>query len=82
MWALDVSQAHNDVIILEGSAIVHSLSTAGSKNLKEYVDEVFIPYLSKQLYAATKLYVVWETYTPESLKESTSNKRKNGVRNR
>ena len=38
-----------DCIILDGAAIVHSLSTAGAKTFIEYAEDVFIPYLSKQL---------------------------------
>ena len=63
-------------IILEGAAIVHSLSTAGAKTFIEYADDVFIPYLSKQQCVATRLDVVWDTYNP---KEFTPDKRGKGV---
>ena len=66
-------------IRLDGTPIVHSLSTAGAKTFTEYADDVFIPYLSKQLCVATRLDVVWDTYIPDTLKESTHDKRGKGV---
>ena len=69
-----------DCIILDGAATVHSLSTAGAKTFIEYADEGFVPYLSKQLRVANRLDVVWDAYIPDSLKESTRDKRGKGVR--
>src|SRR5678816_3204963 len=40
----------------------------------------FLPYLKKQLQDSSRLDVVWDTYIPDSLKESTMEKRGNGVR--
>ena len=68
-----------DCIILDGAAIVHSLSTAGAKTFIEYAEDVVIPYLSKQLCVAIRLDVVRDTYIPDSLKESTHDKRGKGV---
>ena len=45
----------------------------------EYADRVFIPYLEKQLQESRRLDVVWDTYIPDSLKESTRFKRGKGV---
>ena len=66
-----------DCIILDGAATVHTLSTAG---FIEYADNIFIPYLSKKLRVANRLDVVWDSYIPDSLKESTHDKRGKGVR--
>ena len=68
-----------DCIILDDAAIVHSLSTSGAKTFIVYADDAFIPYLSKQLCVATRLYVVWDTYIPDSLKGFTHDKRGKGV---
>ena len=73
-------QYNYDCIILDGAAIVHSLPTAAAKTFTEYADDIFIPYLSKQLHATTRLDVVWDTYIPDSLKESTRDKRGKGIR--
>ena len=69
-----------DCIILDGAATVHTLSTAGAKTFIEYANKIFIPYLSKQLRVANRLDVVWDSYFPDSLKESTRDKRGKGVR--
>ena len=46
----------------------------------QYADRVFLPYLKKQLQDTSRLDVVWDTYIPDSLKESTREKRGDGVR--
>ena len=46
----------------------------------KYADEVFIPYLEKQLQDTRRLDIVWDTYIPDSLKESTREKRGQGIR--
>ena len=71
---------YNDCIVLDGAVIVHCLPTNGVSTFDEYAEKVFIPYLSKQLQGATRLDVVWDTYLPFSLKESTREKRGKGVR--
>ena len=38
------------------------------------------PYFSTQLEHTTRIDVVWDTYVPDSLKESTSEERGKGVR--
>jgi len=40
----------------------------------------FIPYVEKQLQDTKRLDVVWDSYIPGSLKESTREKRGKGVR--
>ena len=62
----DESPSTYDCIILDGAAIVHSLSTADAKIFIEYADNVFFPYLSRQLSVATRLDVVSDTYIPDS----------------
>ena len=64
---------------MDGAVVVHCLPTSVS-TFDEYADKIFIPYLEKQLQSATRLDVVWGVYTPDSLKESTREKRGNGVR--
>ena len=64
---------------MDGAVVVHCLPTSVS-TFDEYADKIFIPYLEKQLQSATRLDVVWDVYTPDSLKESTWEKRGKGVR--
>ena len=61
--------------VLDGAAIVHCLSIAGITTLKEYAEKAFIPHLQSHLQRTGRLDVVWYTYRPESLKESTRQKR-------
>ena len=63
-----------DCIVLDGAVIVHVLPTTEASTFCEYADKIFIPYLSKQLEHATRIDVVWDTYLPNSLKESTREK--------
>ena len=68
-----------DCKVMDGAVVVHCLPTSVS-TFDEYADKIFIPYLEKQLQSATRLDVVWDVYTPDSLKESTRGKRGKGVR--
>ena len=68
-----------DCKVTDGAVIVHSLPTNVS-TFHDYADRIFIPYLEKQVQSASRLDVVWDIYTPHSLKESTREKRGKGVR--
>ena len=52
-----------DCKVMDGAVIVHILPTASVSTFHEYADIVFIPYLEKQMQTATRLDVVWDTYT-------------------
>ena len=54
-------------MILDGDC----LPTTVVSTFNEYADQVFIPYLEKQLQESRRLDVVWDIYIPDSLKEST-----------
>lgn len=69
-----------DCIVLDGAVIVHILPTTGATTFCEYADEIFIPYLTKQLEQTTRIDIVWDTYLPDSLKEGTREKRGKGIR--
>jgi len=51
----------------------------GEHTFEEYTDQVFIPYLSKQLEDSMRVDLVCNIYLPNCLKESTSEKRGKGV---
>ena len=69
-----------DVKLLDGAAVVHLLPTTGIVTFNEYADEVFIPHIMKQLENSKRVDIVWDTYRPRSIKESTREKRGKGVR--
>ena len=62
-----------------GAVIVHCLPTAGISTFNGHEDNVFLLYLVLQLQGATRLDAVWDKYLPDSLKESTREKRGKGV---
>ena len=71
---------HYDVKLLDGPAIVHSLPTKQVKTFDEYSDAVFLPWTERALRNSNRVDIVWDVYRPNSLKESTREKRGKGVR--
>ena len=69
-----------DCIVLDGAVVVHFLSTKEVSTFNEYADKVFVPYINKQLQSCMRVDIVWDTYIPDSLKESTREKRGKGIR--
>ena len=69
-----------DVKILDGAVIVHLLSPANAATFDDYANNVFIPYVKRQLDTSRRVYVVWEVYVANSIKESTREKRGKGIR--
>ena len=66
--------------ILDGAVLVHSLPTATASTFDEYADNAFILHLLQQLHSSQRIDVVWDTYIPNSLKNTTRKKRGAGVR--
>lgn len=71
---------HFQCRILDGAVVVHCLPTTGAATFNEYADQVFIPHLLRQLHHSDRVDVVWDMYVPDSLKESTREKRGTGTR--
>ena len=69
-----------DVKLLDGAAVVHLLPTSNVMTFDEYADVVFVPHIMKQLENSRRVDVVWDTYIPSSIKESTKEKRGKGFR--
>ena len=72
-----------DCQVLDGAAVIHFLPIAGAVTFNDYAENIFIPYLSMQLQNSKRIDVVWDTYLPDSLKESTDStpeKRGKGLR--
>ena len=69
-----------DVKLLDGAAVVHFLHTVNVATFDQYVDQVFLPYVMKQLENSRRVDIVWDRYIPTSIKESTREKRGKGTR--
>ena len=52
-------------------AVAHFLPITEAVTFNDYAENIFIPYLSMQLQNKKRIDVVWDTYHPDSLKEST-----------
>ena len=79
------SESHSDapsqqVIILDGAAIVNILRPVGIKTFQDYAMKVFIPYIQSQLRVADRVDIVWDEYIENSLKSQTRSKRGKGIR--
>ena len=70
------------VIILDGAAIVNILRPVGIKTFKDYAMKVFTPFIESQLRAADRVDIVWDEYIDNSLKFQTRSKRGKGIRRR
>ena len=68
-----------DCIVLDGVVVVHFLPTKAVNTFNVCADKVFVPYINNQLQGCTRVDIVWDLYLPDSLKESTQEKRGRGV---
>ena len=71
-----------DAKVLDGAAIVQMLIPKVAKTFQDYADNVFIPYILRQLETVSRIDVVWDLYLPGSLKAATREKRGSGLRRR
>lgn len=69
-----------DAKIFDGAAIVHALLPGAVVTFLQYAEKVFLPFLTRELDSANRVHVVWDAYHPDSLKESTREKRGKGKR--
>ena len=69
-------------VVLDGAVIVHMLKPGTAKTFEEYAQQVFIPYVVRQLQHVSRLDLVWDSYRTDSLKASTREQRGKGVRQR
>ncbi|KAJ7331188.1 hypothetical protein OS493_020892 [Desmophyllum pertusum] len=67
-----------DCRICDCAVIVHCHPVTGAITFDDYAKNVFIPHIRSQ--GSRRVDVVWDTYVPDSLKESTREKRGKGVR--
>ena len=70
-----------DATILDGAAVVKSLkSPLAAKIFDDYAQNVFVPYIKRQLQNASRVDIVWDRYFENRLKSQTRSKRGKGVR--
>ena len=59
---------------------MHLLPTESVSTFDDYANDIFIPYIKKQLDTNKHIDVVWDSYLPNSIKVSTGEKRGKGMR--
>eukprot|EP00734_Pompholyxophrys_sp_LG126_P000119 Pompholyxophrys_sp_v1_NODE_11_length_5290_cov_18.520778.p1 type:complete len:404 gc:universal NODE_11_length_5290_cov_18.520778:3057-4268(+) len=69
-----------DCSIFDGPVLLHTLSSSVAVVFDDYATRVFIPFFERELKRSSRVDVVWDVYLPESLKESTQEKRGKGTR--
>ena len=66
--------------ILDGPAIIYTLTNKQGNTFDEYGDLVFLPWINQQLQNCNRIDIVWDRYIVDSLKECTREKRGKGIR--
>ena len=66
--------------VLDGAVVVQMLSPGASRTFEDYAALIFLPYVMIQLQSTNRLDIVWDLYKPDSLKQSTRDKRGSGIR--
>ena len=79
---IPVSVPEVDAKVLDGAAVVQMLSPKLTKTFEEYVDNIFLPYILRTLESASRVDIVFDVYSSDSLKASTRESRGCGVRRR
>ena len=54
------------------------MKPAAAKTFEEYIQQVFIPYISFHLCSVSRVYLVWDTYKDDSLKGTARAKHRKG----
>ena len=69
-----------DCKVFDGAVLVHILKPTAAVTFQDYADNVFLPFLSRELEKVSRIDVVWDRYFPNSIKGSARAKRGAGVR--
>ena len=69
-----------DCKVFDGAVLVHILNPKAAVTFQNYADNVFLPFLSRELERVRRIDVVWDRYFPYSIKGSVREKRGAGVR--
>lgn len=69
-----------DCKAFDGEALVHFLPTTMTSNFREYSEDVFLPFLKRELRGDTRRTdVVWNQYLKNGFKASTREKRRSVI---
>ena len=68
--------------ILDGAMLVQMLHPKGSITFQDYLNGIFLTYLSERIQNVSRLDIVWDRYVGNSLKSVTRGKRGHGSRRR
>lgn len=60
------------------SAVLSTKSSKDVKTFRQYADRIFLPYLLKQLHNVSRVDIVWDVYSTNSLKQHTRECRGDG----
>ena len=71
-----------DALILDGAVIVQMLVPKQVNTFDEYFENIFKPYILKQLQTVVRLDVIWDVYRQDSLKGATRENSGTGIRRR
>lgn len=69
-----------DVEIFDGAFVVQMLKPGDSKTFQQYIENRFLPFLSRETQTIKRFDIVWDMYLTNSLKALTRQKRGHGVR--
>jgi len=58
-----------DCKVLDGPAVVHFLVPGTSGTFEDYANDVFLPYVVKELDTVSRIDIVWDVYKSDSLRE-------------
>lgn len=66
--------------IFDGPVIVQMLKVSKCRTFQDYYQNIFLPYILRQLQNTQRLDIVWDVYKPNSLKQQTRQARGSGIR--
>ena len=69
-----------DAKVFDGGAIINMLSPREGKTFSDYANKILLPFIEAHLRTANRLDVVCDRYFPNSLTNTTREKRGSGVR--
>ena len=81
---LKISPKNDDVNfnvkIFDGAILVHVLPSTSITTFQQYAEQVFVPFLRRELQTVNRVDVVWDIYLDSSIKGTTREKRGAGLR--
>ena len=60
-----------DPLILDAAVLVNALRPGTSRTSHDYANDVFLPYVRRQMEGVKRIDIVWDVYIENSLKKTT-----------